>query len=412
MLKLRTVVKQIFLSLLPYYLCLYVFTLRFKKKINVVFFAMTLPMWRYQHLYEILRKHPKFNPYIVLQPHSAYSDSQKIEDVNRLMEYFDSKGIPYVLGQHKNGTCINIRKEFSPDILFYPHPYWDYYPQELSYNKFYDKLLCYCPYAFWSSYGDWSYNQPLHQVAWKLFYSTELHKKDAEVLALRKSRNVEVVGYPTADDFLSGKYVDRWKCSSNKKRLIWAPHFTINNGGYLYQSNFLWMSKTMIDIAAEYSEMLHIVFKPHPRLFSELCNHKLWGEDKAREYYKLWETMENTQVETGEFIDLFMTSDAMIHDCGSFSVEYHYSEKPVMYVAKDFEKQLEDKNTFGKFAMRQHYVGCNKEDIVGFIENVVLGEQDYMKSGRIQFKRDFLLPPNGKSVAENIMDVFVKSFCK
>ena len=136
--KLKALIKQIFLFLLPLYLRFYVFRLRFKKEINVVFFAMTLPMWRYQHIYEALKLHPKFRLYIVIQPHSSYSNSQKVQDVKCLMSYFDSKGISYVLGQQEDGTCINIRKEFSPDILFYPHPYWDYYPKQLSYSWFYD----------------------------------------------------------------------------------------------------------------------------------------------------------------------------------------------------------------------------------------------------------------------------------
>ena len=196
-----------------------------------------------------------------------------------------------------------------------------------------------------------------------------------------------------------------------KKKLIWAPHFTINEGGYLYQSNFLWMSQIMIDVARKYVDRIHVVFKPHPRLFSELCNHELWGEDKAREYYKLWETMSNTQIETGEFIDLFMTSDAMIHDCGSFSVEYHYSEKPVMYVAQNFEEQIADKNDFGKIAMKLHYVGKDEQDIIDFIENIVLGENDFMQPQRQQFKQDYLLPPNKKTVAENVVDVLLKELC-
>ena len=142
-----------------------------------------------------------------------------------------------------------------------------------------------------------------------------------------------------------------------------------------------------------------------------MYKHEDWGKDKATRYYSEWEKRENTQLEEGEFIDLFMTSDAMIHDSGSFCVEYHYSGKPVMYIANNFEEQLTEKGDFGKTAMRLHYVGKCKEDIINFIENVILRGDDPMKMDREHFYKKYLLPPNGKSVAENTMDVFLKTFC-
>ena len=177
------------------------------------------------------------------------------------------------------------------------------------------------------------------------------------------------------------------------------------------QSNFLWMATFMLELANKYSDSLQFVFKPHPRLYSELVKHKDWGEEKTQLYYNEWANRSNTQIETGEYIDLFMTSDAMIHDCGSFSVEYHYSGNPVMFISDDFEKLVAEKGTFGQLAMRQHYVGENQQDIINFIENVVLKGDDPMKEGREQFKKDYLLPPKGKTVAQNTMDVFLKAFC-
>lgn len=391
---------------LPVYHFVLVCTLRHKKKINVVFFAMSLSMWRYQHLYEEMLKYSKFNPTIVIYPPLSYDIGQKQREIAKLMEHFDNSNISYVLGDN------NIRRQLKPDILFYPQPYPDFYPEDVSFKQFYDRLLCYSPYAFWMSKGGWSYNQPLHIFAWKLFYPNLFHKNDARVFSIRMGRNMEIVGYPTADDFLRGNYTDIWrKQTVRKKRVIWAPHFTIFSGGYVKQSTFMQFSEFMLGLAQKYSDQLQFVFKPHPRLYSELCKHPDWGEEKARQYYEQWETMGNTQVETGEFVDLFMKSDAMIHDCGSFAVEYHYTENPVMYIAQNFEEQVAEKNDFGKLAMKLHYVGKCKEDIVEFIENVVLHGEDHMKPQRQQFKREYLLPPNGKTVAENTMDVFLKAFC-
>ena len=77
----------------------------------------------------------------------------------------------------------------------------------------------------------------------------------------------------------------------------------------------------------------------------------------------------------------------------------------------DFEEQVEGKNDFGKIAMNLHYVGKDERDIIDFIENVVLNGNDPMKQQRLQFRNDYLLPPNGKTVAENTMDVLLRELC-
>ncbi len=398
--------------LLPIYQKGLVWRLRHKEKINVVFIASSLSMWRYQNLYELLENHPRFNASILILPFNAYTKEQQAIEVEKLVDFFRTKKSSYYLSIKEDNRHIDIRKDLKPDILFYPQPYWRNYEKEYDFDRFQDKLLCYCPYAFWMSRGGWSYSQPLHNLAWKLFYSTDLHKKEAQEYALNKGRNVEVVGYPNADAFLVQKHTDIWKPQKRtKKRIIWAPHFTINSGKYVAQSNFLWMAELMLIIADKYLEHIQLIFKPHPHLFTALCHYDAWGEEKARQYYEKWQSKENTQVENGEFVDLFMTSDAMIHDSGSFCVEYHYSGNPVMYVANNFEEQVAEKSEFGQLAMRQHYVGQKEEDIIHFIEDVVLAGNDPMKEGREEFVRQYLIPPYGKTVAQNMMDVLMKNFC-
>ena len=397
--------------LLPIYQKGLVFRLRHKKRINVVFIAFSLPMWRYQNLYELLSKHPRFNVSILVLPTVSYAKNQQKDNIKELQDYFTSRNAIYHIGVTDKGY-MDVKKVLDPDIMFYPQPYLAMFDEKFDYDKFRFKLLCYYPYAFWTATDDWSYNLPLHNYAWKLFYSTELHRDEARSIAFNKGRNVEVVGYPNADNFMTKSYKNVWKLQdTTKKRVIWAPHFTIFSGGLMEQSNFLWMANFMLELANKHSDYVQFVFKPHPRLFSELCNHKDWGEKKAQLYYNEWANGTNTQIETGEYIDLFMTSDAMIHDCGSFSVEFHYSGNPVMFVSNDFEKLVSEKGKFGQLAMRQHYVGKNQQDIINFIENVVLKGDDPMKEGREQFKKDYLLPPNDKTVAQNTMDVFLKAFC-
>lgn len=412
--RLKGLLYDIKLLLLPLYHRIIIGHLRRKHKINVVFVAMNLSMWRYQGICEKLSKNSKFNVVVLILPCVTYSPSQQERDRDALVSYFKSRNIPYVIGRADSGTFLNIRQELSPDIMFYPQPYELIFNPEVDFKQFYDKLLCYIPYAFWTSTGDFSYNCPLHNKAWKLFYSTSMHQKDGVEIARNKGRNIEVVGYPNADEYLFRHHIDTWRPQSRpKKRVIWAPHFSIYDGGPIKQSNFLWMAELMLELAKKYSDRIQFAFKPHPVLYSELCKHKEWGIKRTDSYYKQWCTLENCQLETGEFIDLFMTSDAMIHDCGSFCVEYLYSRKPVMFVSCNFAQQLEGKSEFGVLALRQHYIGQNSSDIIEFLENVVLAGNDSLFESRDKFCHDYLIPPNGQTVADNIYNIFTETFnCK
>lgn len=380
--------------------------LKKKKKVNVIFFAANVAMWKYQNLYELMSKNPRFNAYIVLAPFITYPKSQQDSDMEGLRKLFDGKGIKYV---DFKSDYINIRKELHPDILFYPQPYKYVFDHRYNSVSFFGKLLAYYPYAFWTSVGDWSYNNQFQNLAWKLYYSTELHRKDAQACARNKGANVVVVGYPEADDFIKPSFNDVWKIKDRSiKRLIWAPHFTIDSEhSEVKRSNFLWMAQIMLDIAEQYKDRMQIAFKPHPSLKREL--YRQWGMEKTDAYYEKWATMPNTQLETGGYIDLFMTSDAMVHDSGSFSVDYLFAHKPLMFVSQDLNYILSTQGEFGKKVYEMPYIGKDEADIRHFIEGVVLGGNDPMYDKRQEFFNQYLLPPNGKSVAQNTLDDLLAS---
>lgn len=383
--------------------------LRGKKCIRVVFMAIDLALWRYQHIYELMAKDKRFLPFIVLSPCFG-RDTEK--DMNSLRQYFHERNIDYI---DYNGTPIDIRNELEPDIIFYTQPYEHLLIDEYDCRHFYDLFLCYMPYSLCIHIGKLTYNLHFHNQAWRLYYSNALHLKEAQKLADNHGRNVRVVGYANVDDYLQkGHNLLVWKALSDgrlRKRIVWAPHFSVikENSALPPRSNFLWMAQLMLDIAKEYSDRIQIAFKPHPALLTQLYQLKDWGQQRTDEYYAKWQQMNNTQLETGEFIDLFMTSDAMIHDSGSFAAEYHYSQKPAMFISKDLNPILATQSEFGKQAHNVHYIGTNEADIRWFIDEVVLKGNDPMQKQRKQFYDKYLLPPNKKSVAQNIVDDIVET---
>lgn len=377
-----------------------------KKHINVVFFASNVSMWRYQHLYELMSKHERFNVYVLLTPFLTYSKEEKEKDINELKKYFDAKKVKYI-----EADSCNIEKDIDPDILFYPQFYFGILNKKYDAKKFRNRLLCAYPYTFNNIYSSHFYNNTFLNAAWKLFYPTQSILNEAKQLAFNKGRNIVITGYPNADDFLSSQETDMWKVQTKrKKRIIWAPHFTITQGiSPLYFSTFLEFNTLMQSLAIKYADTIQFAFKPHPRLLTELYNNKEWGKKKTDEYYSWWDNQENTQLETGNFINLFKTSDALIHDSASFSIEYFYTKKPAMYLCRDIEEIKKTKNEIGKAALDVHYIGKKEEDIVKFIEEVVLKDDDPMQKQRVDFFSKNLLPPNGKTVAQNTMDEILKS---
>lgn len=387
-------------------------TIRQKGQVNVVFFASVPSMWRYQGVYELMSKDKRFVTTIILTWFRTFSKEQNNENIKKLRDFFDSRNIPYKDSTLWSEEEFDIRKWLKPDILFYLQPYGKTFGNRLDSEFFYDKLLCYVPYGVGSFSTNWMINTSFQNFAWKLFYESEAYKKIAVDNTYNNGENIAVVGDANADEFLNSNHQDVWKKqASNKKRVIWAPHFTIEPEQKLHRGRgtFIALYDVMLTIAEAYRDKIQFAFKPHPRLRSALYQNAEWGKKKTDEYYEKWDAMPNTQLEESSFVDLFMSSDALIHDCGSFTVEYHYSKKPCMFFTDDLQGIREPLNELGRAALDVHYIGWAEKDIRSFLDRVVLGGEDEKKQAREAFFRKYLLPPNGKSVAQNIYDDIVQS---
>jgi len=370
---------------------------------KVVFLVSSLPMWRFQKLYDLLREDNRFTVRMALYPFRQYSQDQQEASVRELRSYCSARQMEYLdlTGEETPGK--KLREALDPDILFYPQPYNFLFGNDLDSKAFYDKLLCYIPYSIYMTNAPWVYKTLFNNLAWRLYYGSEYSRSYARKILYHDGRNIRVVGEPMADFFDSPATEKAWKPQDKpKKKVIWAPHFSIENRGMHHRDSFTWLSDCMWKLAEEYRDRIQFAFKPHPRLLSVLNDLPGWGEEKARAYYKQWEEGANTQLETGPYVDLFKDSDAMIHDCGSFSVEYHLTGKPVLFMTKDLETVIKDKNEVGRNGILAHYVGSSEGDIVRFLEEVVLAGKDPKQEERKLYKEQYLSPPGGKSVAETI----------
>lgn len=386
--------------------------LKSKAKLKVAFFVVHSSVWKCDELYRKMEADERYEPVIVAIPSLSFREGIMQKEINDTFNLFRHKRYNVVKAYNSDtGKWLDVRNDINPDIVVFTNPH-ELSKKEYSIVTYLDRLTCYIPYTFQVTYlYDFQYNQLFHNLLWKAFYQSSLHKDIASRYARNKGRNVVVTGYPGIDMFRDKSYVpeDRWKIKDpGCKRIIWAPHHSIGDDHLTY-SNFLLYHQVLLDIAGKYSGRIQIAFKPHPILRSKLNSESIWGEEKTNLYYNNWNNLPNGQIEESDYIDLFLTSDAMIHDSASFLAEYLSVNKPVLYTVHD-ENVASRLNDFGRLAFEQHYKAQSAQEIYDFIERIVLTGNDPNIGQREVFIEKYLVPCDGLSASTSIFNEIAKHF--
>jgi hypothetical protein len=382
--------------------------LKTKDKIKAVFLLIHNAGWKYEGLYRMMEKDERYIPVVVVCPFIIHGEDHMFRSMNQTFDSFFKSGYNVLKSfQENTGKWLDIKKELHPDMVFFTNPYNITRPEYLisNFQKF---LTCYVPYGFKVSYlYEAHYNLPMQNLVWKFFLETDIHKKLSRQYSSNGSQNTLVTGYPGMDIFLSSNvnFIDVWKIKNKKlKRIIWAPHHSIyGKGGTLNYSTFLDFSDFMFDMADRYKDNIQIAFKPHPLLRVNLSKNDVWGKQKTDDYYNKWKDLSNGQLNEGEYLNLFFTSDGLIHDSGSFLIEYLYTKKPVMFLWND-DSIPERFNEVGKMALTKLYRGNNNTEIEKFICDIIIDGNDSLKDERISFFNKIIKPPNQVNASENIFN--------
>lgn len=383
-----------------------------KARVKVVFFVINLGMWKNDKLFRLFMESDRFDPYIVFFPRRSDSPERMRDVQDGLRRHFEAKGFPFIDGYDFSRNEYLDISGLDPDILFYAQPY-GVGGEVFNTDRFAGKcLFAYIPYCIPLNDIPKLYNQLYKNICWRMFYPTEYSKeREREHLYTRRD-NIVVSGYPSSD-YLSetgSPSLGDWKNpGKGYRRIIWAPHHSVLESDVLGYSTFLRIADGMIETAKKYSDRIQFAFKPHPLLREKLSRPEIWGAQRTDEYYALWAQMPNTSLVEGEYYDLFLTSDALIHDCCSFMAEYLYTGKPLMFITSDIGGIAESVNDFGKKCLRRHYHGEGIEDIERFIDSVVINGDDTMLETRRDFYQRSLRTPGTGSVAENIFNVFAEA---
>lgn len=371
--------------------------IRKKENIKVLFVISQLPKWKTESLYLSMLSHPRFEPVIGVALGIVDYPTMEAKKLTVLLDYLHEKQYDYT----ELRLSADIQERIKPDIVFYQEGYSGT-NGSITFSSLHDMLFCYISYFFVIGKEKYFFNSPYQNICWKWYVESPALIDYASRIMSNHACNLIYTGSPIVDEFIKDKssFVDPWKKQeSSKKRIIWAPHHTIGIGKEeVHYGCFLDVAETMKCLAEKYSKKIQWVFKPHPSLKQKL--YYLWGNERTNDYWSFWESKDNCQIEEGKYIALFKYSDAIIHDCASFTVEYLYMNKPCMYLINGKPHPLND---FGQKCFDHYYKGHNTEEIEKFVLDVIAGK-DSMKKDREQFIYDYLLPPYGKTACENIID--------
>lgn len=381
-----------------------------KDRIKVAFLLINESIWKYERLYFLLKEDERFEPVVFVCPFKSFGEEVMKKEMEQSYTHFKEQGYEVQKTALKTGEWLDVKAEFNPDLVFFTSPWLSTF-QQYSINHFLDVLTGYVPYGFNSSnLYDVHFNFDMQNFCWKVFCETSYHKQLAQQYSMRKGKNFVFTGYPGIDNLIDPNYTqkDVWKKQDKpKKRIIWAPHHTIpTQSNLLDYATFFTFSEFMVEIAEKYKDQIQICFKPHPNLKGKLIKPEVWGTEKTEAYYERWKALPNGQTAEGNYLDLFLGSDALIHDSGSFLLEYLYVDNPVLFMINS-EKVKEQFNQLGKKALENMALGYVKEDIVQFIE-AVLNEKDDFKAKRRQFVKENLSVPNGELASANMYTYLVE----
>lgn len=372
------------------YTPLRVFQIRHKARIKVAFVLADLSAWKTELLYRAMLAHPRFEPQLLIVK------TWEEDDRDNLVRYFTSKGYAYTEIPDDQSICGT----FHPDIILYQKPYENSLSTNHMYHHNLRALFCYVIYSMRSTTERWATHLPHINLCWQVYYENQLNLDTYRQLNENHAVNGLATGLPVMDEMLLDKsaVADPWKPSPGKKRIIYAPHHSINPENWMQLSTFLTTGKIMLELAEKYSDRVQWAFKPHPLLRGKL--EKYWGKEATDEYYSRWSRAQWSQFETGTYLGLFKHSDAMIHDCGSFTMEYMFMGNPVMYLMRSPDVAATC-NEMHRRALALHCQGYTRADIEQFILDVIAGN-DPLKADREAYRRDYLTPPGGRSACDNI----------
>jgi len=365
-----------------------------KNPLNVVFYVYDESKWKSQSVYNYMAEDERFNPKIVVTKNCALMGNHNYQttgDVKRCYEFFKQKGMNAELGYDIQNDDFMPFEKFTPDLIFYSHPWYVYKTQgPVMCSRF--ALTYYIPYFIPASVVWFDYDLRFHKYLYKHYVSTDIIR-DIYIENIKNSVcKIVTAGHPIFDEYLETSHKE-------KKYLIYAPHWTVC-GDNLRFGTFEWSGKKILEFAKLHTE-LNWVFRPHPLFYKFILSSGFMQKNEIDNYFEEWRKIGQIS-EGGDYVDLFKESYGMITDCGSFLTEYFITGNPVIHLISDKLKP----NKIVEEIDKTYYNVYNEQELSIQLIDVLLNKNDYKKQERINLlnKLNLLNNCSAKRIIDDILN--------
>lgn len=372
------------------------------KKINVGFYVIYGSAFPGKSIVDKMLKGKKFNPIIIASPDVMRSNENMIRQINAILNYARLNGWQAVSGYNESdGEFIDHSDMLDFACIVNPYESMTHRFCQAEYlaEKNVKTFFIHYTYSV-TCFDKKTYALPHFANFWKVFISNELTLSELKNDGIHV-QNFKVIGYPKLD--CVNQFTERE--NSRRKKIVLAPHHTFD-----YNELALSAWNTFADLyhllPLRYQNV-DFIFRPHPLWEINLKNFLGWSDVEFNQL--LGKILNNTNVVYScedNYIDLFNSSDGLIHDCGSFLVECLYTLKPCCYMMKE-SKVSENFNVVGKLALGLHYHAYTIEQVYDFMDNVILNGNDSMLEMRSSKAREYLIvnhPYSSEVVLKYISD--------
>ncbi len=363
------------------------------EKLKVIFYTNEPQKWSYESVYREFERSPFFDPCIIVVPRYRVhiGDDKTRMSLEEQYLFYKSRNYNVEYG-YIDGQYIDI-KSFHPDIFFYLQlaeiPGIDN-PEIISRYA----LTAYCPYAFQLSNYKKEYLQNFHKLLFVYYVVHDLTIKRFESYKKGNSSNCISTGYPKLDVYHNRSICDiqlsnYWK-DPQKIKIIYAPHHSFRKvkSNTFQFGTFPKNYQLILDLAKKTSDITTWIFKPHPMLRSVIVKERIMSEEETKKYYDEWAKIGNLY-DTGDYFDIFISSDIMITDCASFLAEYLPSHKPLIRLINPKCIEFDE---VGQRLSKCYYNAHNNEELLSLFKSIVLNKEDYLKNQRIKLANTLVNP--------------------
>ena len=379
-----------------------------KNKLRVCF-AVMYDVFVTKELYLAMLDDDFFDPIILVIPDTMRGQENMFYQMKKTYEKLSIFGNVFMSYDFCDGKFVDYTSKYDLFCTTNPYDHMTHKFYTVEYQAVNGKLPFFISYGYMPDLYAVKYifTQKALDYCWKIFVDTKENLEDYKKYSIMNGENAVLSGYCKMDAIANINKQER-----KRKKIILAPHHTVGEefASTFPLSNFLEYSDLFLELPTIFKEV-DFVFRPHPLLFIRLKKEDMWGEKKVNQYLDKITSFENVEYqEGGDYFDTFVNSDGIIHDCSSFLVEYLFTNNSACYILRNKNSIDEIFNQLGKNCLKHYYLAYAEDDVINYIQRVVVGKDDSLKYDRTNFVKRYLkinYPHVSKKITDHIKGCFV-----